>query len=165
MGYKTKDGREVVSIFCDASHCPKLFVGGWGFWFKSDRHERRGGGPLQSEVVKDSSEAEMMAVANSLYVGVSEGWIPEKARVVFGIDNQWVVNVLNGNTKIKVGERPATQAAFDFIRKMGRQYKLDLRFRKVKAHNPDGGGRCRVNEVADYHAREGLAQARAQKGK
>lgn len=160
----TKSNQFVVTIFCDASFCPKTRAAGWGFWIKTDLHERQGGGAMEVQPA-DASEAELLAVVNSLFYAVSQGIAVENSRVVFGLDNQWVVHLLNGSTTLKgrEKEKPLCFEALGLIKEFRRKLKLDLRFRKVKAHNPNGGGRCRVNEVADKHAKIGMKKARAER--
>lgn len=123
---------------------------------KSDHKEKQGGGQIEAHP-QNASEAEMMAVANSLYVAIADGMVTEGNRVVFGMDNQWCIHVLKGVAEPK----PGVAAAVQFIRDAKQRLKLDLRFRKVKAHNPNGDGRCRVNEIADKWAKKGMLVGRS----
>lgn len=106
----TRDGRDVVTIFSDASFCHKTKAGGWGFWLRNDSEIRMGGGPLFN--VDSSTHAEICAVALSLHHAISEGLVPQRSRVVFGVDNQWVVDTLAGRLKPdwKNGAHPCFEA-------------------------------------------------------
>lgn len=156
---KTRDGRDVVTIFSDASFCHANQVGGWGFWMRTDTVVRRGGGPLFDVV--SSTQAEMWAVAKSLLFALEEGLIPRRARVVFGVDNQWVVDTMAGRLKFEKGNKDhPCYTPYMMVQEVRKKWEVDVRCRKVKAHDSKADRRGYVNEVADQMAKAGLRYAR-----
>lgn len=145
----------LVTLMTDASHCPNTGAGGYGFWCATERGKLPGGGPLAG-VIKDSYEAEMKAVANSLKCGINAGLILEGDRVLVQLDHQGVVGCINGVHSA----RSDVKCVLDYIFNTAKELNLKVFARHVKGHSKNTEARYASNNHCDVRAGKGMQQAK-----
>jgi ribonuclease HI len=139
--------RELLTLFTDASWQPRTSTGSGAYWAKrSERESVKAGFVLRSPVVS-SNEAEMKAIANSLFLLLRDGYLERQMHVLIQSDSSHCVGVLN--RKIATCKE---QTVVDFIVKLAKENEFSFTARHVKGHT-SGGGRSWVNRECDRLAR------------
>lgn len=73
----------LVTLYCDASFCPKTYSGGWAAWLRSERGRIIRSGPTP-DYCRHAYEAEIAAIYAGLYL-VTRSW-PEAEAVLVRSD-------------------------------------------------------------------------------
>lgn len=168
----------VVTVFADASHCPRTKSAGWGAWAKGDGWERGQtfGGEIRSTVL-NAAEAEMAAMANALARLHNRGQLQGLRRVMLQSDCLRVLQLIlqaipraePSNHKDGAPVEPQKLAMSPMERK-GVEIIIDvladcesILLRHVRGHRP-GEGRQWVNRVCDDIARKHMREQRTKRG-
>ncbi len=170
------DGAErvhLVTIFCDASYIHQTRNGGWGGWIKGDGEPQTHFGPLRD--TPHSTEAEMRAIANCIYLALKGGLVKSNSRILVQTDNinalRYLLSFVPKTHASDSGEpgcvpiqkmRRMTAAlraspAFVSIQDMVRRNDLHLIVSHVKGHNGQKTERSRLNHLVDRLAKKGSA--------
>lgn len=174
-----------VTIFADASHCPKTGVGGWGAWMVSKpRGSHTAGGPMKTRFAS-SHDAEAAALANALVEAKVRGYLFQGAVVMLQSDCMGALGQVRrriaGTTDSPIGAPGEYSAgspvpiprrgprgmapAIEVIWKVATELELQLVVRHVKGHQSAAAvassGRAWVNRECDRLAGLGMAAARA----
>lgn len=147
-----------ITINVDASFHPQEKVGGYAFWIVCSKFVIKKGGMFKTNP-KNSTEAELMGIANAAYTLLKTPDLPYCRLVVVNND------CLNAHEKIgqksnnKIGKETAN--IFKQIRGVlyypGAQTKIHLRH--VKAHSGIDDKRSYVNEWCDKEAKKWMREA------
>lgn len=148
----------LVTIMTDASVCPTLHVGGFGYWIASGRGKEGGGAPFKT-VTKDSYNGELKAVVCSLHIAIKRGFVCTGDTVLVQLDNINVVNILNRDF---TPTREDIIPLWDAVLSMVNSYQLKLQSRHVKGHTTRTESRYKSNACCDDRAREAMIKARKQ---
>lgn len=139
---------EFLTIYTDASICPKTKVGGWACWMKFGPRQKLTYAKPFRELVHDSTEAEMKAIANALAIAVKH-FSPENCVIVITTDSQ---NAIGRITRKRVKGKPHLQQLTEVIHSLVPP-TCEIRMKKVKAHSKGDGRRSYVNGIVDKAAR------------
>lgn len=167
-----------VTIFADASFCPKSGAAGWGAWMVGNgKPSSSSGGALQGKL-KQADDAEMMALANALHVAVERGYVREASVVMLQSDCSNALARIRGlvgtatdspmkdradgipagrinSTDRFKGERSEQYRAVALIGDIASRMSLRLVTRHVRGHRA-GEGRNWVNQSCDQIARSAM---------
>lgn len=146
-----------VTIMTDASWCPTLHVGGYGFWAVSARGGKGGGGKFKDAVLS-SNEAEMKAICLAIYNAYSEQILAEGDIALIQTDSEASILGFQGRRDLKDGELAAQQWLTNF----SKTRKIMCQFRHVKGHSNVKDSRSVSNKLCDQRARSWLKKARKQ---
>ena len=151
----------LVTLFSDASWCPKQKVGGWGAWVKSKRVDRGAqyGGPFSRNDIPTSNAAETMAACCALWMALRDGIACKKDVILFQIDNQHTLRSLMQEWNKNVSPGPE-QEAYEQIHALRCEHELTFRHRHVKAHQRPVNTRFGVNGLCDRRAKLHMREAR-----
>lgn len=173
-----------VTIFSDASICPKTMSGGWAGWIKSNRGVLEVDGMLKARLL-DTTIAEAMAALNCICYAIGKDMIREGDVVVLATDNDNVLNVLTGKTRRKFRLKDARKRGWTpkelriyvkqnndhidriaaiFDRKI-MEIGFDLKWNHVKGHRGKVDRRAAVNHGCDLRARAAMRKSRKQSTK
>lgn len=144
-----------VSLFTDASVYDQHEAGGWGAWVKSERGRRYGGGAIKVDI-KSSNEAEMMAIAKGLALGIKTGIIEKGDSVLIQSDNKCAIKNLESGDENHPKDKHKVVA---IVNKIVKEHDLFLKYRHVKGHMGNGQKRYAVNEICDRLAKDGAKEA------
>lgn len=147
----------LVTIICDASHCPETGVAGYGFWIASGRGKRGGKGVMRHSCATNTV-AEMQAMANALYVAVRLELVQAGDTVLVQTDCLGAIDGLIGMRKKMLDQEHDVVTAFFRIKSEAR---ITIDFRHVKGHTKEPGARFAANRACDKDAREQMRKARA----
>jgi ribonuclease HI len=147
----------LVSLFADASLCPHSHAGGWGAWAKSERGMTKGGGMLKGWI-HSSSEAEIKAIVNCLFIALRDGVVRDGDDVLVQSDNTNALAWIDGKKPKKTP--PYWTETVSSFRKLVKAHGLKVRTRHVKGHCNKDEPRFAVNRLCDQLARVGMEQAR-----
>ena len=143
-----------VTILADASHCPSTKAGGYGYWIASERGKRGGAGPFKDRV-SNSTVAEMMAIANSLYEAVSHCLVLEKDVILFQTDCEAAIFAFTGKRGISQEEAKVV----NYVKKVIRGMSLTVSYKHVKGHSSNKQARFAANNACDRAARKAMRKA------
>jgi ribonuclease HI len=167
----------MITIFADASFCPKTGAAGWGSWAIRDGWQRGKfhGGPLRREI-SSSNTAELCGIASALWKHNRDGDLDEVKSFMLQCDNVTALGFILGKisharpSRLK-GERnaPVTRALTnnklclealtvikDIVGKRG------VLVRHVKGHSGTNTGRAWVNHQCDREARRHMEAMRSE---
>lgn len=155
-----------ITIYTDASVCPKSKTGGWACWVKFGKFETLQASGFFKEACDDSTDAELRAIANALTVVVRR-LRPTDAILVVVTDSLQAQMRIQGKIKQpnKGNHRKEKFAAFQSV--VDHILALipdgcELRVNKVKAHARHDGARSYVNNLVDKAARKEMRRKRNQ---
>lgn len=167
-----------LTVFSDASHCPRTKAAGWGAWAKGDGWERglTFGGPIKATVL-NAAEAEMAAMANALVRLHNQGQMAGQQRVMLQSDCIRVLQlVLQAIPRAEPSNHkdgaPVTRQTIlpSPTERRGIQIIVDvlqdcptILLRHVRGHRP-GEGRQWVNRVCDDIAGRHMREERTIRG-
>lgn len=179
VGRENGDFENSMAVFADASWHQVSKAGGWGGWWKSGAMEygKTAGGPIKQPLV-GSTQAEAVAIANTLAIAKSSGDLKPGMTVMIQSDCK---NVLDAILKVVPDARdrpkglacqPARRlepqlrdhASLDFIADLVKRLELKIMTRHVPGHRR-GDGRQWVNRKCDELARKGRLQAEAEQAR
>ncbi|QJI53383.1 RNAseH [Alteromonas phage vB_AcoS-R7M] len=147
---------EWATIIADASFCPDLKVGGYGFWIAGDNGKLAGEGMFK-RTVPNNNVAELYALINALHQAVTEGIVPDRSAVLLQSDCMAALDALKGRrTNILDEEIEAVEWFKSFIAK----HHIHTRFKHVKGHSSNPGNRYTSNNACDRRARRQMKKAR-----
>lgn len=152
----------LVTVFADASWCPKQRVAGWSAWARSQRGRTWAGDELRL-VMPEAYLAEVCAVVRALKMAVDAGVAQTGDTLLVQSDCLQVEAVLWQGRLAEAGtdrHRVETLARELFLRLCDR-FDLTCRFRHVKGHNGRADGpRSFLNERCDAVAKRHMRRAR-----
>lgn len=149
-----------ITIYTDASFDQSLEVGGWASWIKTEGCENILCGGIIKSRISNSTEAELCAIANGVYVAMRKRGA--------GLGDLLIVVTDSLNAQLLLQDKRRNISSIE--RKIYNQimtWRLNcgwsLKVNKVKAHNGQRDGkRSYVNNLVDQTAKSYLQQARAQ---
>lgn len=147
----------LTTLMCDASWDPKTHVAGYGYWIVNKRGKKGGGSSFRGKIV-DAGVAELMAVANSLCIGVREDLIQVGDQVLIQTDCLGVIHLFTGQRLPRKGQE---SDAYAVIRRVEHLHKLSIRLRHVKGHAGSMEKRAIANRLCDERAKQAMRKARA----
>lgn len=150
----------LVTVLSDASYCPKYKVAGYGFWIASSRGKLGGGGQIVEEV-EDTNSAEMMAVCNAVWHGVSENLIQVGDTILLQTDSLAAIDRLRNQRVVKMTDQQKRILAY--FEKTVRRLNLKVQLRHVKGHTLHQEPRYAANRACDRRARKAMSAARKTK--
>lgn len=161
MTRKSNDPRHenILTIFSDLSFCPNSCAAGYGVWMRDKERGQLYGGNF-SEPICSTNMGEFYAALYGLHHAVRNRRIVKATYVVFVVDNQRAVELLN-NAPPKVAWETLAQ---EDLRKIMREYKLDWKANKVKAHCGTKTPRNWVNDQVDREAKRYMRKHRIKLG-
>lgn len=147
----------LVTLMCDASHCPTTKVAGYGFWIVCSRGNMPGDGVVHD--VDTSLSAEMVAIASSIWHGLRDGPISPGDKVLIQVDCLGAIDRFEGirDTLIVTDFQ---QEIIDYFWYVKKKYFLETEFRHVKAHTSERSARSNANRLCDRRARKAMRTAR-----
>lgn len=143
-----------ITIYTDASFCPRTKVAGWAAWVKCDNNQAF----TYSGILKRATcctVAEMMAIANAIWMVIRKHYQKGKMLVVV-TDSKTCKRCIENKKSIN----PSIQAAIDYLLNILPE-DCQLKVNKVKAHSANDGKRSYVNSLVDGLAKAQMRQARA----
>lgn len=147
----------LVTIMTDASHCQQTKAGGYGFWIASGRGKMPGGGSFKDNP-RSSTAAEMMAVGNSLYMGIKNRLVQKGDTVLIQTDCLAVIQAFEGNREVTHEQE---LDVYKLVKTLQERLGLAINFRHVKGHSHDKNPRYVANNHCDKRAKAGMREARA----
>ncbi len=144
-----------ITILADASHCPDTKAGGYGYWIASERGKKGGSGPFKGRI-PNSTIAEMMAIANSLYDAVRHCLVLEKDVILFQTDCEAAIYAFTGKRDVNQEEAKV----INFVKKVIRGMNLTVSYKHVKGHSSNKQARFAANNACDRAARKAMRKAR-----
>lgn len=157
-----------MTVFADASHCPRSKGAGWGAWARRDGWDMglTFGGPIKA-TMNNSAEAECAALANAIVRLSNQGhltgvtWVMLQSdclrvlQLLVQEDSRFAISDHKDGAAIepqplnpKPMEAKAIGIIIDLLKAVPKVY-----VRHVRGHTP-GGGRAWVNEQCDRIARQ-----------
>jgi len=153
----------LVTVFSDASWCPRTRAGGWGAWAKSERVQwgvQFSGAFRRS--ANGSNEAEIMAAACALASTLRSEVAATGDTILFEIDNEHALRLVMLDAP--TGLRPRTdleREAIAVLLALKTRHELTFKTRHVKGHSGrERRDRFGVNELCDHLARKHMLKAR-----
>lgn len=146
-----------ATILTDASYCPETFVAGYGYWIASDRGKLGGGGRMQGSSIANSTAAEMMAVANSLWIAAMHQLILPGDQVLMQTDCESAIQAFEWRRKTYIQQEIA---ACKFVQSLVAN-GLAIRFKHVKGHSGIRDPRHIANHMCDKRAKDAMREARS----
>lgn len=135
----------------DASHCPKTYAAGFGFWVVSARRKGSPGGGYLG-VVENPTLAEMMAVSASLWKAIQIQQVLHGDYVLIQTDCQPAIDKF---TMAQPSGSLKFQQVLAEVRQMQVELALRLEFRHVKGHTKsEAGNRYAANNMCDIRAKQ-----------
>lgn len=150
----------LVTVISDASFCPQYKVAGYGYWIASGRGKQGGSGQIIEEV-EDTNSAEMMAVCNAIWHGVTKHLIVQNDSVLVQTDSLAAIDRLRGTRVVTMTDQQKRIVAYyeKTIRRMG----LSVSLRHVKGHTVHQEARYAANRACDKRAKVEMRAARKHK--
>lgn len=149
-----------VTILSDASYCPKYKVAGYGFWIACGRGKLGGSGQILEDV-EDTNAAEMMAVCNAIWHGITDQLIERGDRLLIQTDSLAAIDRLRGQRVVTFTNQQRRIVAY--YEKTVRRMELNVQLRHVKGHTVHQEARFVANRMCDKRAKEQMRAARKTK--
>lgn len=135
-----------ATVICDASFCPNQRVGAWAAWISLDGGRRvREKGPLIKQAPLNSTEAELMAAMNGLWVARREG----AQEALLQSDCQAILLVIDKRSRSERLNSLWQHALQEYGLR-----NLSIRTRHVKGHTTIADSRSFVNRWCHENARQ-----------
>lgn len=143
----------LVTIVCDASHCPDTKVHGVGGWINAGPER----GVLAVEDgfnlgLDNSTKAEMHAIVHTLQKGIDAKLVRNRDKVIITTDCQGCIDHANMNSNFLY---------MDELRSIQKAYGLRFDFRHVKGHSSKQDARSKANRHCDERAKRAMKGMRA----
>ncbi len=158
-GTFSKNGRNIVTIFTDASFCLKSKVSGYGVWAKSRGESITGSGHYIG--TPSVNIAELMATMAGIKLALMRGIAQPGDYIVLKTDSAHCVNFLNGDLEFNCVVHAQVLISLENVLK---KYDLQFEAQHVKGHSKNSHPRFWVNNKCDALAKEQLVIARAHVG-
>lgn len=146
---------DYVTIYTDASFCPKTKTGGWACWIKHGEGQKIEYASHIPGECKSSLEAEMLGILGGIAVVRNHvEYVRGSTVLVVVTDCQDAIDFING-TKTNYNKNKN----FDLYKTLARLIheqrpaKTHLNMKKVKAHSDNDGVRSWVNNRVDEEAK------------
>ncbi len=146
-----------ITILTDASYCPKYKVAGYGYWIACQRGKLGGSGKIVEDV-EDTNAAEMMAICNSIWHGVSSGVIHKGDRILVQTDSLAAIDRLKAIRVVTITQQQERIVAY--YQKAIHRLELEVTLRHVKAHTGQQEARFVANRMCDKRAKDAMREAR-----
>lgn len=151
---------QIVTINTDASYHPIYKVGAYAFWIVFQGNRITHSGPLKS--VKDSLNAEIMAIGNALYALLKSDHVGVKY-IIINTDCTYAIAAIRDKKKNSFkGSEEAVKKCHKIIDDLKKKYnpgprkyrtKPFISWRHVKAHSRGETARLWVNNWLDNAAK------------
>ncbi len=138
----------MVTVMVDASFCPDTGAGGYGVWIAAQRGKRAFEGQFNTPL-DNSTLAEMAAVVNALHCALKHGYIMESDTVLLQIDCIAAIHAFENKRVVRHNMEHEIKAKYN---KFIELFKLDIKFKHVKAHSGKLDRRSRSNNACDQRA-------------
>lgn len=154
----------IVTLFCDASWCPRTRAAGWGAWVKSDRvckgHLYQG---AFLESCLGAGDAEIMGATNALHYALRDGVAGDQDVILFQLDSMRAIEVIHGAFPAELTLSDVEQRAKGRLEIMRQERGLTFRTKHVKGHyhGDERTSRHSVNQACDRMARRQMEGMRA----
>jgi ribonuclease HI len=153
----------LVTVFSDASWCPRTRVGGWGAWAKSERVQWgvQFSGAFR-RLAYSSNEAEIMAAACALASTLRSEVAAEGDTILFEIDNEHALRLVTHDAPTGLRARSDLEKeAIEVLLELKVRHALTFKTRHVKGHSGrERRDRFGVNELCDRLAKKHMLEAR-----
>lgn len=146
--------QRIITIYTDASICGTTDCAAWGAWVKHAEGESFTLSKVFKKKIKCTTSAELMAMANALFVVIKK-LQPEKTKFVIVTDCEQAMNIINGVTSINKNHNKIKQYIMGII-----PPGCDIKVNKVKAHTGNDDCRSYINNVVDKLAKKAMREAR-----
>ena len=146
-----------VTVITDASFCPAYNVAGYGFWIACNRGKLSGCGQITG-YVRDTNEAEMVAVYKAIQQGAHDQIIKCEDSLLIQLDSLAAIDRLEANRIVTCTEQHK-QIIYDYNRIVS-QLNLTIEFRHVRGHTKNTGAKFVANRWCDRKARHQMKTAR-----
>lgn len=148
-----------VSVFADASLCPKERVAAWGAWVKSDRGVAYEGAAFRG-LYYSSGDAELHAIVNAVHLALRTAVAARGDTLLVQSDCAEALQALTGEAPTSVRRRPEMRRGLRAMRSIERRCRLKIRYRHVKGHSDDGAPRSWANDKCHEMAKTMMRRAR-----
>lgn len=148
-----------VTIIADASFCPDTGAAGYSFWIACERGKDGKHGAIKAQV-KDSTEAEMMALLNGLHYAHKEIFVMPGDVVLLQSDCKNALEILEN---FETHKRPEIDKLLKFFAHLIKTSEIKVRFKHVKGHTSaatNKGARYAVNRICDKQAKKQMKRKR-----
>lgn len=158
MPVKLRKALLLITLFTDASWCPKHKVGAYAAWMKVDGRTERAAGPLRGTIAS-SGQAEIAAMINGFWL-IGKLLKPRRGTVVIAqTDCEEVRRVLDPQRPLPPKDKRLALRLRGLEVIVGLGLAVDLRH--VEGHKGTKTKRNAVNTWCDAAAREAMGEARA----
>lgn len=140
-----------VTILTDASCSHLTGVGGYGFWIVSDRGSLAGGNHFKA-LLRDINTGEAQAIVNALLIALKKKLALTGDTVLIQTDSTTAISRLTRHPNTFNNRRTDLNVCFVEFWDAIKDYKLDIRFKHVKAHTPNQDKRSKANRLCDERA-------------
>lgn len=145
-----------VSIFADASLCPKTRVAAWGAYCRSDRGISYEGAALKSSY-KVTGDAELHAIVNAVHLAFRSGVAQPGDILLVQSDCAEAIRMIEGEQPAR---RRGSKAGVDKLHALVKSKNAKLSMRHVKGHSGRGTGRFAANTHCHQLAIEAMREKR-----
>lgn len=151
-----------ITIYTDASLCPDTSAGGWACWVRFGKFETMQLSGFFKEETRDSTEAELKAIANAISVVIRRLQPKEKIIVVVTDSAMAIAYIKTGVKKPRHKHLAGWQRRTAIAERINHMIPkgCELRVNKVQGHSKTDGKRSYVNNVVDKAAYKKLQEAR-----
>lgn len=147
-----------ITIFTDASFCPRTKAGGWAAWIKYEKGTLRKGAPILG-LAASPTHCELIAIRNSLHYVEQAFRITSDHLLVIQTDSLSAINMLEEKIKIFGAKE---RELVDSILKWKRDHFCNWSLRHVKGHMGTSTRRSAVNTWCDQEAGRHMKERRKQ---
>lgn len=140
----------LVTLLCDASHCPDTKAAGFGYWIASGRG-KDGGGDIIRFPVEAPRTAEMMAIVNTLHIAMKKGLLQRGDKALIQSDCKEAMLYLAIKQSVLSFQELSAYDAFHKLISIGEFQEVE--FRHVKAHTNRREPRYAANRHCDIRAK------------
>lgn len=148
-----------VTLICDASYCDRYKVAGYGYWIACTRGKSGGSGRVQVDV-DSSGTAEMMAICNTIWRGITDRLIEPGDKLLIQTDCLQAIEVMRGT---RGPSHPQEDQVIEYFERTIKRFNLQTEFRHVKGHTHIREARYAANRACDKRAKREMRLARVDK--
>ena len=152
--------RQIVTVFTDASFCPRTKASGFAVWIKTKSVTLRHSGAFKV-AINTPGEAETAALSNGICAAMTRLDLQAGDIIVAASDCLDAIRAVEGKAKRL---KPTMAMICDHVRQGASVRGVDVRLKRVRAHQgKDAGPRHAVNEWCDKAAKAVMRDARSAK--
>lgn len=150
------NGKYYLTVFSDASYCPKTGATGIASWARGDGNHRAKAFFFLPMPLANSQLAELFAFCHGILLCISE--LPHEPGYIISAQT----DCLDVIRMMKYPDSCASEAAaiclhvLEEVKKNG----LILTYKHIKAHTGEKDPRSKINHWCDYHARNEMRKKR-----